>query len=156
MIRGRLIGIDYGLKRIGLAVCDESWLIARELFVLQRKSKREDFERIDRLVHEQGAVGIVVGLPSDQDATADAYTQADRVRLWVARLKVSVSVPVTLWDETLSSHDAKALARDLRRKKEAPIDDLAARVILQRYLDAVRDGLAVPCFDEDDGSPECS
>lgn len=150
MRRGRIIGIDYGLKRIGLATCDESWLIARELFVLNRKSKREDFEQINRVVAEHEAVAIVVGLPYDHDAPEGVYTQADRIRLWTQRLMETVSVPVIMWDETLSSEDAKILARDMRRKRDDPIDDLAARIILQRYLDALRDGLATPPLRGDD------
>lgn len=142
MIRGRLLGIDHGIKRIGLAVCDASWLVARELTVLERKSKRADFARINQIAAEQEVVAFVVGLPSDLDAPEGVHTQADTVRLWVERLQATTSLPIVLWDETLSSEDAKELARDLRRKYDAPIDDLAARLILQSYIDAVQDGLA--------------
>jgi RNase H-fold protein (predicted Holliday junction resolvase) len=64
-----------------------------------------------------------------------------------------VPLPIVLWDEQLTSVDAVEIARRQRRKREAPIDDLAARVMLQSYLDALRDGLAAPPALRDD-SPD--
>lgn len=139
---GRLIGIDHGIKRIGVATCDLNWLVARELRVIRRKSRREDFALLNTIAAEQEAVAFVVGLPSDLDAPDGVYTQADTVRLWVERFSATTTLPIVQWDETLTSEDAKALAHQLRRKPQAPIDDLAARLILQSYLDALRDGLA--------------
>lgn len=139
---GRLIGVDHGIKRIGVATCDLSWLVARELLVLKRRSRQEDFAHLNEIATEQDAVGFVVGLPSDLDAPPDTYTQADTVRLWVERFSATTTLPIILWDETLSSEDAKGLAKQQRRKRDDPIDDLAARLILQSYLDAMRDGLA--------------
>jgi putative holliday junction resolvase len=95
---GRLLGVDYGLKVIGLALCDPTGLIARPLMLLERASRREDFARIRALVAEHEAVGAVVGLPvSPPEVTG--YTQADRVRLWAARLAAAIPVPVYLWNE---------------------------------------------------------
>ncbi len=144
MTSSRLLGIDHGLKRIGLAVSDEMRLVARELTIIKRKSKKEDFERINRTAEEQRVVAFIVGLPSDLDSAPDAYTQADKVRRWVEQLTKTTSLPIIMWDEQLSSADARELARHQRRKSDEPIDDLAARVILQSYLDALRDGLATP------------
>lgn len=139
---GRLIGVDHGIKRMGVATCDLSWLVARELEVIKRRSRQEDFERLNAIAAEQDAIGFVIGLPFDVDAPPDTHTQADTVRLWVERFSVTTALPIILWDETLSSEDAKLLAKHQRRKPDAPIDDLAARLILQSYLDALRDGLA--------------
>lgn len=141
---GKLLGIDHGLARIGLAVSDASGLVARELTVIHRKSKREDFEKINRIAAEQQVVALVVGLPVNFDMPPDVFTQEDKVRNWVEHLKAATPLPIVLWDEQLSSEDAKELARAQRRKPTEPIDDLAARVILQSYLDAVRDGTAEP------------
>lgn len=141
MTTGKLLGLDHGLKRIGVAICDATRLVAREVQVINRRSKAEDFALINRIVTEQGAVGIVVGLPTNYEAAPGTYTQADRVRLWAERLQAAVDVPVRLWDEQLTSEDAEALARDLKRKPDQPIDDLAARLILQSYLDALREGM---------------
>lgn len=142
MNSGRLLGIDHGLQRIGVAVCDETRLIARELAVIHRQSKREDFEKLNQLAVQENVVGIIIGLPSDLDAPPDTHTQADTVRIWVERFRETTDLPIRLWDETLSSQEASDLARQKKRKPTDPIDDLAARLILQSYLDAVRDGLA--------------
>ncbi len=144
MTTGRLLGIDHGLKRIGLAVSDEMRLVARELTIIKRKSKKEDFERINRTAKEQRVVAFIVGLPSDLDATPGTYTQADKVRRWVEHFAETTSLPIIMWDEQLSSADARKLAHRQRRKLDEAIDDLAARIILQSYLDALRDGLATP------------
>lgn len=141
---GKLLGIDHGLVRIGLAVSDASGLVARELTIIHRKSKREDFEKINRIAAEQNVVALVVGLPSNLDMPPEAFTQEHKVRNWVEYLKQTTSLPIIFWDEQMTSEDAKALARLQRRKSTDPIDDLAARVILQSYLDALRDGLAEP------------
>ncbi len=140
--KGRLIGIDHGLKRIGLAVSDLSWLVARELSVLNRRSKAEDFERLNRVASEQKAVAFVVGMPYNADVPEDVYQQADTVRLWAERFAETTKLPIVFWDEQLTSVDALMLARQKRRKPTDPIDDLAARLMLQSYLDALRDGLA--------------
>lgn len=139
---GRLIGIDHGLARIGLAVSDASGLVARELAIIQRRSKAEDFARILRHATEQHAVGFVVGLPVNFDAGPNSVTHTDKVLHWVEYLRPHTPLPIILWDEQLSSQEAADLARQKRRPPRAPIDDLAARVILQSYLDALRDGLA--------------
>jgi putative Holliday junction resolvase len=142
-MNGKLLGIDHGIKRIGIAVSDASGLVARELTIIKRKSKDEDFERINRIALEQKVVAFVVGVP-DNDSKQDAYSQADTVRRWIEHFATTTTLPIILWDEQLSSIDAQELARQQRRKPSEPIDDLAARIILQSYLDAVRDGLAAP------------
>lgn len=141
---GRLIGIDHGVKRIGVAVCDPTWTIARELTIIQRKSRGEDFARLNQIAREQEAVGFVVGLPLNLDAQPGAHTQADTVRLWVERFQETTPLPIILWDEQMTSADAQELSKQKGRRYDAPIDDLAARVILQSYLDALRDGLTQP------------
>jgi putative Holliday junction resolvase len=142
MTSGKLMGIDHGLKRIGLAVCDESRLIARELTIINRKSKAEDFARINHIATEQRVVAFVVGIPTNYEGAPGIYSQADKVKTWVGHLAETTTLPIVLWDEQLTSEDAKELARQKRRKPDAPIDDLAARIILQSYIDALRDGLA--------------
>jgi putative Holliday junction resolvase len=141
---GRLMGIDHGLVRIGLAVSDPSGLVARELAIIKRKSKREDFERIHRFAGEQKVVAFVIGVPQNLDAPPGVYLQANTVLRWVEQFKATTTLPVILWDEQMSSADAQEISRRHKRRHDDPIDDLAARVILQSYLDAVRDGLAAP------------
>lgn len=141
---GRLLGLDHGLKRIGVAVSDRSGLVARELTVITRKAKTDDFAALSRIAAEQSAVGWVIGLPVNRDLPDGVYSQADTVRKWIALFQTTTPLPIVPWEEAMSSVDALELARQQRRKPGQPIDDLAARVILQSYLDAVRDGLADP------------
>lgn len=138
----RLLGIDHGSKRIGLALCDSLGMFARELTIIRRTSDDDDFARIQQIAVQEGAEGIVIGVPTNYEAHPGQQSQADEVRQWVEALAKVVKLPQVLWDEQLSSADARDLARSKRRKPSDPIDDLAARVILQSYLDAVRDGLA--------------
>jgi putative holliday junction resolvase len=142
----RLLGIDHGLARIGLAVSDAGRMVARELMIIKRTSNKEDFARIHRVASEQNVVGVVVGVPFDPDnEERGRRTQADTVKNWVERFSQTTSLPIVLWDENLTSVDAQEIARRQRRKLREPIDDLAARVMLQSYLDAAREGLA-PTF----------
>jgi putative holliday junction resolvase len=142
MAQGRLLCIDHGIQRIGLAVCDPLRMVARELAIIYRTSRQADFDRINRLAVQEGVVGLIVGLPTDFEVSSGTHTQADTVRLWVERFQATTDLPVLFWDEQFSSKDATELARLQKRKPSDPIDDLAARLILQNYLDALRDGLA--------------
>ncbi|MBE0690515.1 MAG: Holliday junction resolvase RuvX, partial [Anaerolineae bacterium] len=122
-VPGRLLGIDHGLVRLGLAVSDETGLVARELTIIRRTTKREDFAKINQIATEQRVVALIVGIPMDYERAAQGlYSQADRVRTWVEALRQATSLPIMLWDETMSSHEAQDLARQQRRKREAPID----------------------------------
>ncbi|MBN2304864.1 MAG: Holliday junction resolvase RuvX [Anaerolineae bacterium] len=135
---GRLLAIDYGLKVIGLAVCDPTGLIARPLRTLERASKRVDFAQIDALIVEQEIVGVIVGLP-ESPPEITGYTQADRVRLWAGRLAAAIRVPVYLWNERYSSQEAEDLLAAAGRDQPDRVDAAAAAVILQSFLDALRD-----------------
>ena len=138
---GRLLGIDHGIARIGVAVSDALGITATELRVIERKSKVEDFSLLNQIANDEGVVAIVVGIPNN-DAPEGVHTQADTVRLWIERFQKTTDLAIVEWDEQLSSEDAKEIARHQRRGVRDAIDDLAARVILQSYINAVNDGLA--------------
>ena len=121
------VGIDHGLRRIGLATCDVSGLIARELAIIERKSKAEDFELINQTITQEEIEAIVVGIPTNYEALDNQQSQAKSVRKWVAQMAETTDLPIVLWDEQLSSADARDLARSRKRKPTDPIDDLAAR-----------------------------
>ncbi len=142
MTEGKLLGIDHGLARIGLAVSDASRLVARELVVLKHISKAEDFGRIQRIAAQEQVVALIVGVPWNPERAEGLPDQAALVRKWIAQLAATTALPIVPWDEQMTSVDAKELARQRRRRPREPIDDLAARVLLQSYLDALRDGLA--------------
>lgn len=131
----RILGIDYGEKRIGLALSDELEMTARGLSVIERRSKGKDLEAIAAIVSEHGVGAIVVGYPLRLDGTAGI--QCEKVDRFIAGLRDVVSVPVIAWDETLSTKEAEGLMREAgvkRKKKRGMVDRIAAAVILQDYL----------------------
>lgn len=150
-MRGRLLGIDHGEKRIGLAISDALGIGARELEIMQSRGPNEDFARIHEVALREGAVGIVVGLPLNPNAPANIRTQADRVREWIAGLRKAINLPIVEVSEYLTSDEARRLAAAQKRRSRQPVDDLAARVILQAYLDALSIGGAR--FPPDDREP---
>jgi len=138
----KLLALDVGDRRVGVAVCDELGLTVTPLTTIRRASRAEDFERIARLVREHDARGIVVGHPLNRDGSAG--TQARRVERYAAALCAALQaagtpLAVTLWDEYLSTVQAQeVLAGSGRRSRarRAGLDAVAAAVILQEYLDA--------------------
>ena len=137
----KLLALDVGDRRVGVAVSDEGALIATPLTVIRRSSKVEDFAKIARLVREQGAKSLVIGHPLNADGSAGP--QARRVERYAAAMSEALrleglSVPMIMWDEHGSTQRAQALmisagrsAKDRRQR----IDAAAAAVILQDYLD---------------------
>lgn len=140
---GKLMGIDHGIARIGVAVSDAMGIAARELTIIERTSRAADFEQLNQLAQQENAVAFVVGIPH-HDLPEGVHAQADTVRLWIERFSVTTRLPIVEWDEQLSSQDAEEIAKRHKRDVRDPIDDLAARVILQSYLNALNDGLATP------------
>ncbi len=137
---GRLLALDLGQARTGVAVCDEAGLLASPLTVLRRHPTRaEDFAEIAALVRREGAVGVVVGLPSTGgagDGAAEEGAQARWTVRYAGRLAGGLPVPVVFWDETLTSVDAAELLHEGGGK--AGIDAAAAALILADYLDSRR------------------
>jgi putative holliday junction resolvase len=143
----RILAIDYGEKRIGLAVSDEMGITARGISVIERKSRQADLDAIAAAVSEHGAGAIVVGYPLRLDGSAGI--QCGKVDRFIASLQEVTSVPVIAWDETLSTKEAEELMRKAgvkRKKKRGMVDRIAAAVILQDYLNqkARRGGGSTP------------
>lgn len=132
---GRLLALDLGQVRIGVAVCDEAGLLASPLTVVRRHATRaEDFAAIAALVRRERVVGVLVGLPAnDGDGR-----QARWVRRYAGRLAGALAVPVAFWDESLTSVDAAQLLAESGGR--TPLDAVAAAVILESFL-ATRRGL---------------
>lgn len=132
---GRLLALDVGDRRVGLAVCDELQTLATPLAVLNRRSRAEDFQRVQRIVDERRIVGLVIGHPLNADSSEGP--QAQRVARYARRLAAAVKLPMALWDEFGSSQAAaERLAQAGRRARQTPLDAEAAAVILQDFLDA--------------------
>jgi putative Holliday junction resolvase len=140
----KLLALDVGDRRVGVAVSDGTGLIASPLTVIQRTSKVEDFTKIARLVQEQKIEGLVVGHPLNHDGSVGP--QAQRVERYAAALAEQLlawglDLPIHLWDEHMSTQRAQeamiAAGRKAKARRER-IDAVAAAVILQDYLDEHR------------------
>lgn len=133
--RGRLLALDLGQARTGVAVCDELGLVATPLTVLPRQRTRTaDFAQIVALVQRERAVGVLVGLPLDSEGRPGA--QARWVRRYAGRLAGALAAPLAFWDESLTTADAASLVRASGGR--TPLDAAAAAVILGDYLEARR------------------
>ncbi len=133
--RKRILAIDFGQKRLGLAISDELQLTAQPLAILQRTNRRNDLRRLRELARAQGVAKILVGHPRNLDGTAGAM--AEEAARFAARVQKELGVPVELVDERLSSWDAARTLRATksRGKRPAKADDVAAAVILREYLE---------------------
>ena len=136
----RVLALDVGERRIGVAVSDPGGSLARPLRTLRRGSRQEDFAAIAALVAEQDAGLVVVGKPLSLDGTEGP--QARRVARYAEALAAHLPVRVVLWDERFTTTEAQEILR--RRTKErqrraraaGEVDAIAAAVILQGYLDS--------------------
>ncbi len=136
----RVMGLDVGERRIGMALSDETGTIAQGKGVYLRRGHNEDVKYLARKAREWGAERIVVGLPLNMDGTEGE--QAKRVRQFAKSLEEAVGVTVELWDERLTTSEAERVLLEAdfsRRKRKALRDELAAVLILQSWLDAHRD-----------------
>ncbi len=132
----RILGIDYGSKRIGLSVCDELGFTAQGLATITRKNKEKDMEEISRFVEKYNVEKIVIGFPIRLDGTEGI--QCEKVNRFAGILETRFSIPVIKWDESLSTKEAETIlieANMSRKKRKKVVDKLAATIILQGYLD---------------------
>ena len=130
----RVMALDIGERRIGVAVSDPSGTLARPHAVIQRRSKVMDFAAVARLVAELEVERVVVGLPLSLNG--EIGPQARRVTRYAQALAQALEVPVELYDERYSTVTADALLAETGRKRRVPIDAAAAAVILQDYLES--------------------
>lgn len=134
---GKLMALDVGLARIGIALCDPLRLSVRPHSTLTRASRNDDFAHLAKIVQSEQVQGVVCGLPLHMDGTVG--TQAQTTRKWAMRLAqalralLGTPIPIAFWDERLSSFSARQLAQQWPRQGE---DALAAMVILQSFLAA--------------------
>jgi putative holliday junction resolvase len=135
--KGSLLGIDYGTVRVGLAVCDYDRLIASPLDTYARKSEATDAAYFRKVVAEQRAVGLVVGLPLHASGEeSDSSRDARAYGAWLANL---TALPVVFWDERLTTwlaEEALLGAKLSHAKRKDRRDRVAAQMILKGYLDA--------------------
>ncbi len=133
----RVLGLDIGSKRIGLAISDELGLTAQALKTLETKGFANDIKTIVNMVNELGVTEIVVGMPYNMDGSEGP--QAQKALIVIEELARLSGVPVFKWDERMSTMAAERmlLEADLSRaKRRKVIDKVAAAIILQGYLDS--------------------
>lgn len=136
---GRILGIDFGERRVGLAISDPTGTIAQPLPALtRRRGKRPPVEAIARIAEEHGATDIVIGLPLTLEGEESDWTR--EVRAFGARLAQRTGLPVHYVDERLTSVRAERTVRSLglpkrERERKTRVDTIAAMLLLQAYLD---------------------
>ena len=137
---GRLLAIDPGAKRIGLALSDPDQRLAHPLATLHRRSgRRFPLAALRPHLDEHGPSGILIGLPLTEDGSEDERAHA--VRADGARIAEKTGLPVDYWDERMTTARALRAVRDLgggMKNRKADVDPLAATTLLQSFLDARR------------------
>ena len=135
----RILGIDYGQKRIGLAVSDPLHVIAQPLTTLVRDSSEQWWHELGEILREQEIEAVVIGYPLSLKGTPSAQTK--EVERFISELRERCSVPIHQFDERLTSVAARRLLQQQSVKtghRKALVDRTAAALILQSYLDSHR------------------
>jgi putative Holliday junction resolvase len=134
----RILGLDYGTKRIGVALCDELGLTGQSLTTIVWKNRDQVLAAIEGLVKNHAVEKIVIGYPLRLDGSEGI--QCEKVSRFARLLEGRLSIPVIKWDETLSSRTAEDILIEAgmrRQKRKKIIDKMAAGMILQGYLDSL-------------------
>jgi len=136
-VAARILGMDVGARRIGLAVSDPLGITAQGIKTLQRRNKRTDFAQLEKVIRDYQVAEIVVGYPLRMSGAEGI--QAEKMQLFAEDLRRRFRLPVHLWDERLSSAQANRLLRQtemsIKRRGEV-VDQMAAVLILQSWMDA--------------------
>jgi putative Holliday junction resolvase len=133
---GRILGLDVGSRRIGIAVSDPLGITAQGLETLHRRNKRFDFGSLQRVIQEYDVREIVVGLPLRMSGAEGI--QSDKMQAFAEELRKRFQLPVHLWDERLTSAEANRLLRETElsiEKRGKAVDRMAAILILQGWME---------------------
>ncbi|MBL7156697.1 MAG: Holliday junction resolvase RuvX [Candidatus Omnitrophica bacterium] len=133
----KILGIDMGSKRIGVAISDALGITAQGLSILERQKDEDLFEELRKIVSKEAVKEIVVGLPLNMNGSYGP--QAKDAISFTDTLKQRFDIPIKLWDERMSTMQVERIMIDAgtsRSKRKKKIDKLAAQVILQSYLNA--------------------
>ncbi|MGB6675867.1 MAG: Holliday junction resolvase RuvX [Terriglobales bacterium] len=133
----RVLGLDVGSKRIGLAISDPLGITAQGLETLHRQNKRLDFAQLEKVIREYEVTEIVVGYPLRMSGAEGI--QAEKMQRFAEELRQRFPVPIHLWDERLSSAQANRLLRETEMsiaRRGQVVDQMAAVLILQSWMDA--------------------
>ena len=133
----RILALDHGTKRIGLAVSDELGMIALPLEFVPAEPFEQFLTRLREVITEKNVEQLLVGMPRNMDGTYGPA--AEKVREFIAALKAAVTLPIKTWDERLTSAQANRFliqANVRRDKRKEKVDQTAAAILLQSYLDS--------------------
>jgi len=136
-IRGRVLALDFGSRRIGVAVSDPLGITAQQLSAIRREGDRKDLEAIAVVAREYGVETVVIGLPLLPGGTEG--TQAAKARAFALKVHERLGLPVVPWDERFTTAQAERhlIEVGMRREKRKEVrDSLAAALLLQSALDA--------------------
>ena len=137
--KSRLLGIDPGKKRIGLAISDEDKLVSTPLKTILKKKNFDFIKEIKKIIEENNIQGIIVGNPLNMDGSKGSSSQSSND--FARNLSNNISIPITMWDERLSSEGAFKLSANIgvnTSKKIEKLDQNAASFILQGVLDYLK------------------
>ena len=137
----RVLALDVGSRRIGVAVSDPLGITAQGLETIQRQNKRKDWEALGAVLEKYEVGEIVVGLPLRLSGAEG--TQSEKMRLFADELRAKFGLPVHLWDERWTSTEANRLLRETNlsiEKRGKAVDRMAAVLILQAWLEARSSG----------------
>ncbi len=135
---GCLIGVDHGSKSVGIAASDHERRIASPILTIKEKKFRARADRILAVCRDRSAAGIVLGLPLNMDGTQGPQCQS--VRAFAFNLKLLTELPMTFWDERLSSNEANQSVTDLgmkKRRRSEAVHRIAAAMMLQWAMDEI-------------------
>jgi len=133
----RILALDHGTKRIGVAISDEMKMIAQPMEFIPAESMPAVVRRLQEILAEKPSELILVGLPRNMDGTYGPA--AENVRKFVEELRQVVTIPVRTWDERLTSTQANRVlvqGKVRREQRKEKVDAVAAAILLQSYLDA--------------------
>jgi putative Holliday junction resolvase len=134
--QGRVLGLDVGARRIGVAISDPLGITAQGLETLHRKNKKYDLQFLNRIIREYAVQEIVVGLPLRMSGAEGI--QAEKIHVFAEDLRKHFKLPVHLWDERLTSAEANRLLRETDlsiEKRGQAVDRMAAILILQGWME---------------------
>lgn len=135
----RIMALDVGSRTIGIACSDALLMTAQGIETIRRTSLENDFNRLRELITEYEVHELVVGMPKNMNGTKG--DRAEKTEEFVEKMKTVIDLPITFWDERLSTvmAERQLIAADVSRKKrKGIIDKMAAVVILQGYLDRLQ------------------
>ena len=134
----RILALDHGTKRVGVAVSDETKTIAQPLEFILAEPFADFLDRLKQLLREKEVDLILIGMPRNMDGSFGPAAQ--KVEAFVAVLRSAVTVPIKTWDERLTSAQANRIlvqASVRRDKRKEKVDKMAAAILLQSYLDGI-------------------